>query len=102
MASSTSVRFVEAENWDIRVGVDVAVRSWNSGPAGPETQTVPFNARELHDDVDREIRRIAREQGWRVSINVWEKGGAFRPTGWFNKPKYTMKIEIPQGDRTDG
>ena len=90
---------MEAENWDIRVGVDVAVRSWNPGPARTETQTVPFNVKELHDAIDREIRRIAKSHRWKVSPALRERGGAFRATGWFKKPTYTTKIEMPKGDR---
>ena len=85
---------MEAEKLEIMVEVDVAVRSWNPGLAKPETQTVPFNPRELHDAVDGKIRRIAGEQGWRVSTNVWETGGAFRPKAWFKKPTYTAEIAI--------
>ena len=78
----------------MRVEIDVALRSWNPGAADPETQSVPFNPRELHDDIVGELRKIAGKHGWRVSRGTPERGGAFRGTGWFKKPTYTTRISI--------
>ena len=79
----------------MRVEIDVALRSWNPGPDDPETQTLPFNPRSLHDDIVRELGKIAAKNGWRVSKGIPERGGAFKSTPWFKKPSYTTQITLP-------